>query len=394
MRQRLLGTWLVLGFALSPAQLLAQTAGPGPSYCTQVLQLIQGPQHRKLDSIKEITVGTFNVLDFGNQKDAKHIAQIAAIIKEKNPDILALQEVQGFDVLARFAKNELGDKYYALMTPIKDARGIQTGFLVKKDLPVTLELESHVSEMWVDPLDTSGAQSALFPRDLPTLFVRSVGNPDPNEKPLMIVIGTHLKSKRDRPGDPMSSMLRKAQADRAAEIVTRYHTKYGNNVPLLMVGDFNGRVFDEPEYGALAKVAQLQDAMAAEANPPPLADRTTHTFFPHNGSGPQQNQIDYALLAPGLKSDIVEGEVYRYKDPVTGLERPLPQNSAERDENPSDHFPYFVRMNFTNFLAKFRGRAPNSVMPVLPQPSKKKKSELLLHRVRPVKSLAPLQDSL
>lgn len=328
------------------------------SYCTRILKILS-VKHRALGSIEELKIGTYNVLDFGPQKSAEHIQSIANIIKESNPDIMVLEEVQGYQMLSDFVHTHLNDDYDVLMTSIDSPNSIQNGFLVKKDLPFMLELDSHFNEMWQDPTRTDGVAQKLFPRDLPVLKVSSPAQDPAQGKPLLLVAGVHLKSKRDRVGDLESRILRKAQADRVSQIVQNYEERYHADIPTMVMGDFNGSVNLEPEYTALKTLTKMQDALSLEAVTPVDADRVTHTFFAHGGVV-EQNQLDYVLLSPDLKDALIEGEVYRYKDSL-GQVKDLPQTKADRDHNPSDHFPYFVRLKFSKIVAGVIDRKPDRV---------------------------------
>jgi len=328
------------------------------SYCAKVFRIL-GQSHRPAKEIPSLKVGTFNLLDFGPKKNGDHVKAIANAIRENNPDILALQEVQNFEFLQDFVNHELGGKYDILMTTLPEKQSIQNAFLVKRDLPFIFDIESHAHEMWRDPTKEGNLATALFPRDVPVLKV--MRPEDHDAQPFLLMMGTHLKSKMNRNGDHESRILRKAQAERAAEIIGRYQQKFGGRAAMMMLGDFNGNVLAEPEYVALRNTLRLSDALAVEPVPSTQLQRVTHVFQDRNGQM-VRSQIDYVLLDAKLRAALIEGDVYRYKD-KNGITREVPQNLEARAENPSDHFPYFVQLHFQQIYSQ-TGRQPQNFFDV------------------------------
>ncbi|UPT73583.1 MAG: hypothetical protein M0D55_17240 [Elusimicrobiota bacterium] len=181
----------------------------------------------------------------------------------------------------------------------------------------------------------------MFSRDLTSLVVRA----EPGGKPLFVLFGTHFKSKRDRDGrDPESRIMRGAQVRRSAEIIGRYRKEFGRDVPVMIAGDFNGVVPDEPEFRPLFEAAGLIDAFDAAPNPPSGKDRVTHTFHPRGGAT-HQGQMDAILVSKSLRGAVKAAEVYRYKDDQ-GRAKPIPRTYEERSQNPSDHFPVILTLDF------------------------------------------------
>ncbi|MNL69615.1 hypothetical protein D3C87_1944970 [compost metagenome] len=79
-----------------------------------------------------------------------------------------------------------------------------------------------------------------------------------------------------------------------------------------------------------------------------LFDRYTHTFHPHNAPM-QATALDAVFVNGRLKEAIKSARVFHYRDEL-GLEKPLPTNSVERSENPSDHFPIIVDIDVQPLL--------------------------------------------
>jgi predicted extracellular nuclease len=340
---------------------------------------------RPIESIRELRVATYNVenlfLHVGHYEGSKRVTDqqvkptekvkgVAKAILDMNPDILVLQEVEDIDALSFINKSFLQGRYTPILIKGNDPRGIDVGFLVKKDLPFKIEALSYKNQTWHDPRLEHAGQTHLFSRDLPVLLVKPK-NAMPNAPPLFVLAGTHFKSKRPpnspeaREADPESNVMRGAQAARAAQILSEYRSLFGDNVPVMLAGDFNGAVNFEPEFDPLKKDAQLTDAFDLLAKKLTDDQRITHIFYAKKGKrGPRSSQLDAVLVSPALRDAVLSAEVYRYIDPETGkqfkyrnpktgeLTDDLPLTKRQRDRNPSDHWPVLVRLDFTKFLKR------------------------------------------
>src|SRR5690606_14403915 len=107
-------------------------------------------------------------------------------------------------------------------------RGINVGFLIKKDLPLKIHVETHKELTWIDPIKPELGEKKLFSRDVPVLHMRRFETSD-LDPPDMIIMGTHYKSQRDRAGDMGSAILREAQVKKTVEIASFYQEKYGRD---------------------------------------------------------------------------------------------------------------------------------------------------------------------
>lgn len=325
---------------------------------------------RSLESIKQLKVGSYNVENLFEQagshvpdpanpgklkkiSDAKPkpewaLAAEGKLILENDLDIMTLAEVEDIQALNDFNERFLGGKYRTFLIEGNDERGIDIAFLVKKDLPFDIEQRSHKEESWLDPV-LGGGPTKLFSRDLTSLVVRAPGK----TQPLFVLFGTHYKSKRDRDGrDPESVIMRTAQVQRTAEIMERYKKEFGENVPMMIGGDFNGAVDQEAAYAPLFGAAGLTDSFDAAPVKSTPEQRITHTYHPRVGPA-HYAQMDAVLVSKSLKSAVQSAVVYRYKNP-DGTDRPIPKTYEERELNPSDHFPLIVTLDF----APIRDGAP------------------------------------
>jgi hypothetical protein len=288
--------------------------------------------------------GGFQRLTEEKPKPDWALAEQGKIILESGLDIISLQEVEDVEALENFNERFLGGQYRVLLIEGNDPRGIDVAFLVKKDLPFEIEQRTHKGETWQDPVERG--QRPLFSRDLPSLIFRKPGQAEP----LFVLFGTHFKSKRDRPGDPESDIMRAAQVKRTAEILGRYRKEFGEDVPIMLAGDFNGAVAEEEAFKVLYGEGGMTDAFDALPNPPSDKARVSHTYHPR-GARTHYKQMDAFLVSKKLRGLVKAAFVYRYKNP-DGSERPIPKSYEERDKNPSDHFPIMVTLDFQPLLKK------------------------------------------
>ncbi len=304
-------------------------------------------QLRSLESVKTLRIMTYNVKDLYlrkvNDKGGKPIVEpkplnelrgIAAPILDVDPDIVILEEVDDMQTLTAFKENFLGrQKYLGNLIEGNDTRGIDIGFLVKADLPLQLDMETHRDVTWMNP-DT-GMREKLFSRDLPVVFVRR----NKSEKvPALIVVGNHARSQRDRAHDVGGVKIRTAQYLAAAEIIRGYMRRWPN-VPIVLGGDFNTELRNSREVLPLRSI--LRDSF--DVAKVPMQARTTHTFHPEGGER-VLSQLDTIYVSPILAQSIRGAAVYRYRD-GSGRELPLPRTFEERSLNPSDHYPVAIELS-------------------------------------------------
>ena len=364
------------GIALATAPALARDPSLSGSRCLEsaLRTLLQnapaGGTVRPLEEIKELKIATYNLLnlqehvgqyrygpdgtrylkDGPKPAEAEKIAAKARAIREINPDILIAQEIEGgVETLQRFADQELEGAYKAYLAQGNDSRGINIGFLVKKDLPLTVEMESHRNLRWVDPTRADKTPVRLYSRDVPALILRASEQPNA-DRPLLVVLGNHSKSMRDRPGDPRSMILRKAQAKKTAELALNYSKRFGDDVRIVIGGDFNTHV-ESREMSVLTHRG-LSEAFKASKTPVAPADRVTHTFHPRDGPR-ELTQLDAFFVSPSLSKNISRTWVYRYKN-AKGKPLPLPRSYDERELNPSDHFPLVMELEFQPIYKRFK----------------------------------------
>lgn len=265
-----------------------------------------------------------------------------------NADIVFICEVGGEESLRNFNKLFLKEAYTPYLIEGNSDRGIDIGYLVKKDFPHKIEIKSYKRR----PLKfhyphEAGLQprTHYFSRDCSELRIFKNGE----TRPSLICLSVHLKSKLDPDGiDPEGKDRRTAEMNALTEIYQEVRQEFSPPVPVIVAGDFNGcakRAQLAPEFQALA-ATDLESTMDILER----GDEASATQLQFNRNGQiQRLQIDYIFISAELKVELIpEGcEVFRYRSELN-VALPLPQTLDQRLQMPSDHYPLVA--TFKNFL--------------------------------------------
>lgn len=290
-------------------------------------------------------------------KPLKQALEIARSIEELNPDILMLCEVGGRESLSNFSRYFLRDRYVPHLIEGNSDRGIDLGFLVKRDLPFKYDMISHKNRKlnFLYPHEKQSVESGYthirsgrvkghrFSRDVVEL--RCFGESD--EVPELIVMLVHLKSPLDRDRiDPGGRDRRRAEQEMLVKIYQEVRAEFGNeNVPIMVTGDFNGSIYGlqpDEEFDALRET-DLRCCLEVAGVP---EDERFTWIHVHNRRPNFTKQLDYILLSPELVPRVAKEEtwVYRFRD-ETGFYRLIPRNQNEKRLLPSDHYPVVLTLN-------------------------------------------------
>ncbi len=276
-------------------------------------------------------------------------------------DIVCLNEVGGEESLRNFAKFFLKDRYTPYLIEGNSDRGIDIGYLVRKDFPYRVELRTHKnrplqflypheveSNLYFTGLEPERvARTHYFSRDCAELRIYD-GEAVVPSGILMLV---HLKSKLDPDGiDPEGRGRREAEVKTLMEIYREVRAEFTPPVPVILAGDFNGsarRGAMAPEFAELEK-SDLESAVAIAGRPE--EECYTQIQFSRSG-GIQGLQIDFIFISPDLKEHLLtEGvEVFRYQSDLK-VALPPPKTLEQRMYLPSDHYP--VVATFRDFLKR------------------------------------------
>jgi endonuclease/exonuclease/phosphatase family metal-dependent hydrolase len=246
----------------------------------------------------KLTVMSYNVLNFFEPragvlgKPTKGVKALAEVILKENPDIVAVQEVQHGETLARFAKKHLNERYNAVCSPANnDGRGICVGFLYKKDLTLT-NLTSYNQQ--------NPGEAKVFLRDL-LQATFEVPTPD-GCKQEIIVLNSHYKSMRGGEAETTPQRIREAQATvDTIEALLAEDPKRN----IIFMGDLNFKA--TTEYGQ-----QVMDTLLSAqtpANQPALGEWFGDNPLPTHRYRKQDSKLDYIFATRPLLKDKLEARV-------------------------------------------------------------------------------------
>lgn len=273
-------------------------------------------------------------------KSLEKLKALAKSLLDINADIFMLCEVGGPESLKNFNELFLDSRYSTALMEGNSDRSIDVGFLVRKDLSFYFDLSSNKNRPihFVYPHERALSPPPVykFSRDVAELkcFTKDA------EDPFLILLLTHLKSRRDpEKKDPNGFERRKAELKTLIEIEQEIEKKYPQ-VPLIMAGDFNGNAGSEnpdDEFKLIYENTSLKDILELQqvnANERP-------TYYQVKPLGKTEGrQIDFCFMTP-LAAQFLRPQscaVYRYKDEY-GFKIDIPQNLDAKLQLPSDHYP-------------------------------------------------------
>lgn len=284
---------------------------------------------------------------------------LAETLIDIDADIICLNEVGGQESIANFAKLFLKGRYSPYLIEGNSDRGIDVGYLVHKDFLSKLELRTHKDRplKFLYPhekeaplhFEDMGAEKQIkthyFSRDCAELRIFREGE----DKPALIVLCVHLKSKLDPEGiDPEGRLRRQAETNALIQIYRELRAEFSSTVPIIVAGDFNGHAKPGSMAEEFAELAATDLASVIDLAGHEGELASTQLQFIRGG---QVNglQIDFIFISPDLKEHLVASstEVFRYRSDLK-VPLPLPKTLEQRTYLPSDHFP--VVATFRNFL--------------------------------------------
>lgn len=269
---------------------------------------------------------------------------LAEAILDMDPDFLMLNEVGGEDSLLNFNRYFLQEKYQAHIVEGNSDRGIDVGYLTRRDLPFKYVLISHKNRPLdflypheIPPAHITETRSHFFSRDVAELRVFM---PEAHT-PFLVILLTHLKSKLDPEGiDPEGKLRRQAELKTLVKIYNDVNQELEGKVPIMVAGDFNGearRPNPEPEFAELYNSTDLMEVFELADLPP--ESRYTQIQFPRYGQ-PRGLHIDYIFISPHLHPLVVKEQTGPYLFKSDGrVQLPYPKTIDQRAAMPSDHHP-------------------------------------------------------
>jgi endonuclease/exonuclease/phosphatase family metal-dependent hydrolase len=222
--------------------------------------------------------------------------RVAAVLRDLDADIVALQEVENRYLLQQFVDTYLSSmNYQVVLIEGNDTRGIDVALLSR------LPIESVTSYQHRRFADGNGVEQK-FRRDL--LRVR-IGGDFAGD-----VYVVHLKSQH---GDQAADVVRESEAQEIARIVAQNRGKNAG-YRAVVIGDFN-EVDDMPTLEILRN-SGLLDTMAGTKK------------YSYNKK-PYLTRIDFALMTPALAKVVGDAQIINQ----------LGQHELKKC---SDHYPLLV----------------------------------------------------
>lgn len=292
------------------------------------------------------------------RKPPEKMKRIAETLDRYTPDIIMCSEVGGVDSLENFNKIYLEDKYHPAIIEGNSDRGIDLGFLIRKDLPYKYEQYTHRERSLnfnypheeeqnnrdITKKKAPSFESHKLSRDIAELRVFSNEN---SETPIFILLQVHLKSQLDKDKiDPNGRLRRAAELKMLVDTYNILNKRYDKKVPIIVSGDFNGTAQKDncdEEFKYLYSHSDLEDTL--EVLNSPQDERITMLHFAQQGKATKL-QLDYIFLPPLLFGllDKKESGVCPYWD-KNGRRISRPKQLYQRYQLPSDHYPVLVKID-------------------------------------------------
>lgn len=309
------------------------------------------PDHLKLDEIQWQKLST-SIFD---NKPLNKLRRLAGIIQDESPDIIMLCEIGGFESLRNFATLFLGNTYSPALVEGNSDRNIDIGFLIKKNLPFYFDVISNKTRLldFLYPHERENLEipnvgkdgkvmSHRFSRDVAELHLFQKDR----DKPFLVALATHLKSRLDPDGiDPSGFQRRQAELKTLLDIYQETEDKLASKIPVVVAGDFNGNAGSKQtdlEFQNLYAQTKLRDIAELGG----LPAEKSHTYYQVNRPGKTEGkQLDYCFLSPLAQKFLEPKSVtfYRYKDHL-GQELGPPNTIDAKLNLPSDHYPLFFTL--------------------------------------------------
>lgn len=254
-------------------------------------------------------------------------------IRDSGADIVMVTEVGGPESLANFARFILNEEFISLSLPSNSDRGIDLGYLVKKNLAYKIDIHSHIDF----PLPLPAKR---FSRDVLRLDLKE------NDEIKLILLLVHIKSKLDMARNDFEGRTRRVLEVKGLIDIYLDLTARFPDIPILIGGDMNGHAGEkdtEEEFQSIYTRTDLKDIAYLAGIPE--EDRFSYVYFTRGGNRFQQ-QIDYLFISERFSDRIVPTECVfpRYKN-LTGSPLPIPKRLEQKNILPSDHYPFLATLH-------------------------------------------------
>lgn len=285
------------------------------------------PNDKEISQITEIEWQRLTLARMPN-KALNKLNEIKETIERVNPDICVFCEVGGKESLHNLNKLFLDNQYTVHMAKSNSSRGIDIGFLVKKDVDYQIKVKSNR----FFKLDSKFQEDSKFSRDIPELRFYD------GKELKLVIMGVHFKSKLSMGDDYFGIETRASEIRGLIKIYQRLRIKY--NVPIMVAGDFNGQMRIDSEFEPLLVDTDLRDYL--DYTDYSDEDRATFVLVTDKVKA---MQLDYIMVSPDLIPviDFEESKVLRFKT-FYDIDLPLPTSFTEKKKLPSDHYPQVISL--------------------------------------------------
>jgi hypothetical protein len=250
--------------------------------------LVEKPGKFLTENGKPVMVNGRQSYQYGPiQKSEAALASLRRNLESEDPDVVVGIEIGSL----RAMQIVFGDRYFVFLIPPSVKGSVNMGFMVKRELAVDIEVQSHVFATH----DYFGVSEEAFPKDFPVVSFRDPGSL-PGSDPVFILGATHLKAQVPRnipkvPEGPALATMSSAEVQariaareraiylnehdansggkRSRQVVSmvgilgEYDARYGGRVPIFVAGDFNANVHSAADFHAFA-LANYTEAFRAK----------------------------------------------------------------------------------------------------------------------------------
>ncbi len=290
--------------------------------------------------IQKITEREWQELNRSTPQRNKELYKLNAIkemIFKEDPDLILLCEVGGYESLANFNRLFLTSRYEVALIEGNSNRGIDVGYLIKKNLQFRLQLESYKDRdiKLIYPHEGLRSKPYFFSRDVSELSIYK----NSSQTPFLVFFLVHLKSRLDPERiDPNGFERRKAEVKALIEIYKERRQKWGADCSMVIAGDFNGNASSansDEEFAPIHSCGDFKDIF--ELAQTPTEQRGSFLAMPR-GQKLDLKQIDFVFLNSAAQSllQLESVQTLRFRTP-RGTD--LPQNLDEKLSLASDHIP-------------------------------------------------------
>eukprot|EP01080_Neovahlkampfia_damariscottae_P007226 gene7226-11541_t len=265
---------------------------------------------------KGFLINNIKVAEF---EDVEGTKLSALAIREMNCDILAVQEVEGLQVLDKFNNKFLKKMYkYSMVIDGHDPRQIEVGVLSKFPI-VCVKSNRHLKMN----------DAYLFPRDCLEVQILV------EDKPLFLYIN-HFTSMMK--GRDSTKHRRKCQVDKVASIIDTEWKKKKYKGDFIVMGDFNDYEDDNTSLNSLLSHPQLENVVKR------LPEKKQWTHY-YKGDD-NYHQLDYILISKqlSLKNPKQKPVIFRKGQPYRAKKYEGVRYVGVGEDRPksSDHCPVYI----------------------------------------------------